>query len=59
MTQNATPTLAELHAAVTLLRHAALGTYRLHPDVREAINTLDNGDVFARLDEEIWDSLPR
>lgn len=42
----------DMIAAVSTLRVAALGGYRLPNEVRDAINTLDNADVFASIDEE-------
>ena len=46
---NITP---EMIAALTTLRQGARGGYRVSPEVREAINVLDNADFFTAIDEE-------
>lgn len=40
-----------LVSALTVLREAALGAYRIDPKVREAINALDNADAFTAIDD--------
>jgi hypothetical protein len=42
----------EVIEALGTLRTAARGGYRLQPEVRAAINTLDNAGVFRALDEQ-------
>lgn len=44
--------IESLHAALYALRQVGLGCYPAQPFVRDAVNTLDNADLFAEIDHE-------
>ena len=46
--------LEEMARAIAVLREAAAGAYRLHPDVRNALRIIDAGKLYEPIDDELW-----
>lgn len=55
MTKPITP---EMSAAWRTLQAAAKGAYRLQPDVRDAINVLDNSDFMVPVEDAELETTP-
>lgn len=46
--------LEEMARAIAVLRAAVIGGYRVAPEVREALRTIDAGNLFDPIDDELY-----